>query len=105
MEKDEALRDVKEIKHIMEESRRRYSRAASAWGITLIIVSIAVSIILPFLVPVVGIGLLIGGIIMYRRSNFPLAKGTAAGAIAIGVVMVLLTLIVVLFLMPFRPSW
>jgi Mg2+/citrate symporter len=102
MEKDQALREVQEIKQVMEESRKRYSRNKIWWGIALIVLALVVSVIVPILIPIVAIGLLVSGIIIYRRADEQLLKSIATGAIAVGVLMILLTLLVVLGLMPYH---
>ena len=98
MEKDQALREVQEIKQVMDNSRKRHSRNNIWWGIVLIALAVVVSVIMPLLMPVVAIGLLVSGIIIYRGTNEQPLKSIAAGAIAVGVSMILLTLLMVLAL-------
>jgi predicted nucleic acid-binding Zn ribbon protein len=101
MEKDQALREVQEIKQVMDNSRKRHSRNNIWWGIVLIALAVVVSVIMPLLMPVVAIGLLVSGIIIYRGDNEQPLKSIAAGFIAVGASMILLTLLVVLALMPY----
>jgi predicted nucleic acid-binding Zn ribbon protein len=104
MEKDQALREVQEIKQVMDNSRKRHSRNNIWWGIVLIALAVVVSVIMPLLMPVVAIGLLVSGIIIYRGTNEQPLKSIAAGFIAVGASMILLTLLVVLALTPYHSS-
>jgi predicted nucleic acid-binding Zn ribbon protein len=103
MEKDQALREIQEIRQVIEESRKRYRRNEIWWGIVLIALALVVSVIMPLLIPVVAIGLLVSGIIIYRGANEQPLKSIAAGAIAVGVLMILGTVLLVLALTPYHP--
>jgi flagellar biosynthesis protein FliQ len=102
MEKDQALREVQEIKQIIEESRKQHSRNNVWWGIVLIALAVVVSVIMPLLMPVVAIGLLVSGIIIYRGANEQPLKSIATVMIVIGVLMILATVLLVLGLMPYH---
>jgi hypothetical protein len=99
MEREEAVQEVREIKRIMEESRRQADRRTVWVGLALLGLGILATAVLPFLAPVVGIGLIVGGIVAYRRSEDSLARGVAAVAIGMGSLLLLLVVFVVLGLM------
>jgi Mg2+/citrate symporter len=102
MEKEEALRDIHEIKQVMEESQRRTRRGKYWIGLALALVAIVIiSGLIPYLGPVFGIGLIVGGVIAWRRSDDSFMKAIAAAIIAVGIVLTLATLFVIFGLMAF----
>jgi len=105
MEKEEALRDIHEIKQVMEESQRR-TRHGKYWiGLALALVAVVViSGLIPYLGPVFSIGLIVGGVIAWRRSDDSTMKTIAAAIIAVGIVLTLATLFVIFGLMAFYIS-
>jgi len=94
MDKDQALREVHEIKQVMDDSRRKSNRGYLWGGIAFIVAALVLSGIFPFLGPVLAVGLLAGGIITYRKTNDRLVRGIAGGAIAVGGIMLVAILLV-----------
>lgn len=104
MDKDQALREVQEIKQIMDESRKRAGRGKYWIGIAIALLAMAISGLVPPSAPIIAIGLLIGGVITWRRSSEPIMKAIAAGIVTVGIILLLMTLFVVLGLMAFHTS-
>lgn len=104
MERDRALRDVDEIKQVMHESRKRFGHGKYWIGPALALLAILISGLVPPLAPVIAIGLLVGGVIAWRRSDESIMKAIAAGIIAVGIVLLLATLFVILGLVALHVS-
>lgn len=102
MDKDQALHEVQEIKQVMEESRKRSGRGKYWIGPALALLAMVISGLVPPLAPVIAIGLLVGGVITWRRSSEPLMKAIATGVVAVGIVLLLMTLFVILGLVAFH---
>jgi len=104
MDREQALRDVQEIKQVIDKSRK-WSGRGKLWGIiALVVLAMVLSAIVPFLAPIIAIGFIGGGVVVYRRTDDSLTRGVAAGAIAIGIMMLLMTLLVVVGLISYSTS-
>ena len=102
MDKDQALREVHEIRQVMEESRKRTNRGKYWIVIAAAVLAMVVSGLIPPLAPVIGLGMIAAGIIIWRRNDETLMKGIAAGLIAIGIVLVLLAVFVIIGLVAYQ---
>jgi hypothetical protein len=90
MDKDQAIRDVQEIKEVMQESRKRSGRGKYLIGPALALAAIIVSSIVPYLAPIMAIGLLVGGVITWRRNSETLMKVISVGIFAAGIVLIIM---------------
>ena len=105
MDKDEALREVEEIKQVIDDSRKQSNRRKYWISAVIALAAVVISgLVLPILAPIIAIGLVVGGIIARRRSSDPVMKAIATGAVAIGIVALILTLFVISGLMVWRTS-
>ncbi len=104
MDKDQAIQEVQEIKQVMDEARQRSNRR-NYWILPVCaIAAMIVSALIPPLAPIIGVGFLVSGIIIWRRSGESIIKALAAGMVGIGIMMLLMTLFVVLGLMAYHTS-
>jgi len=105
MDRDEAIHEVEEIKQVIADSRKRSDRRKYWIGAAIALAAVVISgLVIPIFAPVVGIGLIVGGIIARRQSSDPVIKAIAAGAIAIGITVIILTLLVIFGLMGWHTS-
>ncbi len=104
MDRDQALQEVHEIKQVMEESRRRSSRGKCWIIIAAALLAMVISGIVPPLAPIIGIGMIVGGIIVWRKNSDPVIKAIAAGVCAVGIVLILVTVFVVIGLVAYNVS-
>lgn len=105
MNRDEAMRDLHDIKRVMEESRtkadtRSYWIGALALVLALPFILLLLVIMPPF-APLVGIGLVVAGIIMWRRHTELGMKAISGGMIAMGGVLVVLTILMIVGLVAY----
>jgi len=104
MDKERAIREVHEIKQVMEETRNRSDRG-KYWIVPgLALLAMLISGLFPFLAPVIAICLIVGGVIIWRRNNEQIMKAIAVGIIAVGIVILLVTLFVILGLVAYSTS-
>jgi hypothetical protein len=102
MDKDQAIREVHEIKQVIEESRKQSNRRQYWIVPALAIAAIIVSALMPPLAPVIGVGFVVAGVIIRRRAIDPIMKAIGLGVLVIGIVMILMTVLVVAGLMVFN---
>ncbi len=104
MDKDQALNEVKAIKQVMENSSKWSSRGKYWIGVLLTLLALVATGLIPFLAPIMGVGLLVGGIIAWRLASDSVMKSIAGGIIAVGIVLILLTVFVVTGLIGYSTS-
>jgi hypothetical protein len=97
MDKEQAIREVHEIKHIMEESQRRMGHSKYWICLALALLGIVVSAFVPVLGPVIGIGLIVGGIFTWRRSYDSTTKTISGVLIAAGIIVLFLATVFIAF--------
>ena len=98
MERDDAVREVQDIKRIMEESRR-VRPGYPVGGVALLVLALAVAVLQPLLLPVVAIALFVGGLTFYFKSGTPGERKLAIVAIVAGGALLIVGLLFVLGLM------
>lgn len=64
------------------------------WGIAALVIGAAVVFAWPIAIPVLGAGMIAGGVTAYRQSREPVVRAVAAGAIAGGVVIILVLVVI-----------
>ncbi len=104
MDREQACREIQEIKQVMEESRKRSSRGKYWITPVLALLALIVSALVPPLAPVIAIGLIIVGVIIWRRSSDSVMKAISAGIVGVGIVLLLVVLFIVAGLMAFQVS-
>ena len=105
MDKDEAIHEVEEIKQVIADSRKSSDRRKYWIGAAIALAVVVISgLVIPIFAPVIAIGLIVGGIIARRQSSDTVIKAIAAGAIAIGITVIILTLLVIFGLMVWHTS-
>jgi protein-S-isoprenylcysteine O-methyltransferase Ste14 len=104
MDKDQAVREVLEIKQIMENSRKKPNRSKYWIFPAIALVALVVCGIVPVFTPFIAIAFIVGGLVTWRRSSDSILKGTAAGIVAVGIVLLILTLIVIFGIMGYHAS-
>jgi uncharacterized membrane protein YhaH (DUF805 family) len=105
MDKDEAIHEVEEIKQVIADSRKRSDRRKYWIGAAIALAAVVISgLVIPIFAPIIAIGFIVGGIIARRQSSDPVIKAIAAGAIAIGITVIILTLLVIFGLMGWHTS-
>jgi len=104
MEHDEAVREVHDIKRIMEESRRRTPVRYPVGGLLLLAGAALAIIYMPLLAPFVAAALVLGGIVFRRQSTDQGERRLAAIAIALGLFVLVAALLMTALLLAGRAS-
>ena len=97
IDKNQAIRELHEIKQVMEKSRKRFNRGKYWLGPLVAVLSIFIAFLFfPFFAPVIGTGFLVGGIIAWRWAGDSTAKKIAAGVLfAVGIILILYSIILI----------
>jgi uncharacterized membrane protein len=107
MDKDEALREVQEIKQVIDESRKvpSFFEKNKFWVFAVIALIIMLTLFFGiYLTPFIGIVLIVIGVIVMRESTDPTTKAIAKGAVIIGIIALVLTAGILMFLWPVHSS-